>query len=125
MAMLDVVRFSGFMGHDPEDDAVWFAVEMAESLIYAYGGALVTDPPQPGLAPVAFSVAARLLSGPPGVASESEGGVSISYRPDAGTVELTPSEQLAVQRALGRHGGLGSVELRADGYRRRRFDPGR
>lgn len=122
--ILDIPRFAHYIGRDPEDDAVWFAVETAEMLVTVEAGPRLTDPPQPAVQAVAMAVAARMLAGPPGVASEGEGGTSFAYKADAGTLALTADERALLHKAVGRHGGLGEIATRSDGYGRRRFDPG-
>jgi hypothetical protein len=124
VALVEVGRLAPLVGRSTDDAAVFFAVELAESLVESEVGNRLTNPPQPGVAAVAVQVAARLLAGPVGVASESEGGTAFTYKPGAGEVALLPDERAALRRAVGRGSGLGQIALISPGVGTWRFDPG-
>jgi hypothetical protein len=124
VALIEVCRLASLVGRSTEDDALFFAVELAERMVEAEVGRFLADPPQPGVVAVATQVAARLLAGPIGVASESEGGTSFSYKPGAGDLVLLAEERASLLRAVGRGSGLGSIALTSPGAGAWRFDPG-
>ncbi|MFE5828745.1 hypothetical protein ACFQ8W_00490 [Streptomyces sp. NPDC056508] len=74
-------------------------------------GDRISDPPQPGIKSLALSVAARLLTNPGGVRSESAGGMAISYADAQTGVILTEDERRRLRRSVGIASGAGMLNI--------------
>ncbi|MGQ0774552.1 MAG: hypothetical protein ACT4NY_09065 [Pseudonocardiales bacterium] len=99
--LVDTAVLAAFTRRDPADPLLVFAVTMATDVIQGECGGRVTSPPQAGITAVALGVAARMVNGPAGVSSESDGSVSFGYSSVTGTAELTKGERAQLRRLLG------------------------
>ncbi|WP_282203888.1 hypothetical protein [Kitasatospora fiedleri] len=96
-------------------DAYDLAHELTEDAIMGEAAGRLADPPQHGVKAVAIAVAARSLTNPAGVRSESAGSVAVTYRDmQAGGVELTADERRRLRRAVGLISGAGSINIAPD-----------
>lgn len=74
-------------------------------------GDRISDPPQPGVKSLALAVAARLLTNPGGLRSESAGGMAVSYADAQTGVILSDSERRRLRRAVGMASGAGMLNI--------------
>ncbi|MFD8595369.1 hypothetical protein ACFV1L_10245 [Kitasatospora sp. NPDC059646] len=112
MVIFSQAELATFLQQPVSTDAYDLAHELTEDAILGEVGDRLTDPPQRGVKAVAIAVAARSLTNPAGVRSESAGSVAVTYRDaQAGGVELTADERRRLRRAVGLVSGAGSIDI--------------
>ncbi|MFD6363773.1 hypothetical protein ACFWFX_28615 [Streptomyces roseolus] len=77
-------------------------------------GDRITEPPQPGIKSLALAVAARILTNPSGVRSESAGGMAVTYADAQTGVILTDDERRRLRRSVGLASGAGMLDIAPD-----------
>ncbi|GGX26971.1 hypothetical protein [Streptomyces chryseus] len=88
--------------------------DLVEDSFLGEVGSRLTDPPQSGVKSVALAVAARALTNPEGVRSETAGALSRSYTDALTGVVLTAGELRRLRRAVGMASGAGSLNIGPD-----------
>jgi hypothetical protein len=74
-------------------------------------GDRISDPPQPGIASLALTVAARVLVNASGVSSEQAGGMLISYFASQIGKAMSDDERHRLRRAVGLASSASSLDI--------------
>jgi hypothetical protein len=77
-------------------------------------GDRISDPPQPGIASLALTVAARVLVNSIGVSSEQAGGMLISYFASQIGKAMSDDERHRLRRSVGLAAGASSLNIAPD-----------
>lgn len=89
---------------------------MTTDVIRGEVGDRISDPPQPGIASVALTMAARVLVNVTGVSSEQAGGMLISYFASQIGQAMSADERRRLRRAVGLASGASSLSIAPDDY---------
>ncbi|MEU7243424.1 hypothetical protein [Streptomyces sparsogenes] len=84
---------------------------LTEDAVRGEVGDRLTDPPQPGVASVALSMAARVLTNPTGISSEQAGGMLMSYFASQIGQAMSDDERRRLRRAVGIASGAGMLDI--------------
>lgn len=111
MALVTADDLRTLLGRPLTDAQCALAISLTEDAIRGEVGSRLTEPPQPGVAVIALSVAARVLTNPAGVRSEQAGGMLVSYADSQTGVTLSDDERRRLRRAVGLVGGAGMLDI--------------
>ncbi|MEV7425155.1 hypothetical protein [Streptomyces sp. NPDC091212] len=87
---------------------------MTSDTIRGEVGDRISDPPQPGVASLALTIAARVLVNVTGVSSEQAGGMLISYFAGQIGRAMSDNERRRLRRAVGLASGAGMLNIGPD-----------
>ncbi|WP_369147039.1 hypothetical protein [Streptomyces sp. R44] len=114
MTLFTAAELTAYRQVPTSTETYTLAHELTLDALQGEVGDRITEPPQPGIKSLALAVAARLLTNPGGLRSESAGGMAVSYADAQTGVILSDDERRRLRKSVGLASGAGMLDIAPD-----------